>query len=651
MLLLDTRLPSNMARLIKMMTPGLFLALFFNISLAANDGREFCQMRPAGNPDGKLLSAKDVVYGRESYPARTRNHYGRKYDSKLPCLISKEGSLYAVGAMGDTVLVARGEDGLVYGETVSRNEFGIDGGIFPANSTAKAAFYRKDESRVRKFPLLDIHRVALNAIRYPMNGEASEKINVGVYDFATGRTIYLATDGVFGDDQYLTNVCWSPDDSVILIQILDRAQQNVRLDKYSAEDGAYLGTVLTEHSDTWVEPREPLHFINAPKNTSKAVYTTDSRDGWWNLYLVDTDKNTVERLTKVSKDVEYVANDGQYVYFMAPDEHPVNNYLWKVSLKNGRITRLTEQPGWHSIDMAPDCKTFVDVYEALDHSPESLLRCTKDGKILKCLMPSDDPTKEWAYTEIDMGTVTSENGRDINYYRLVKPLNFDPSKKYPLILYVYGGPHSQLVRNTFLGGLRRWEMYMAQKGYAVFVMDGRGTERHGAAYEHSIWRQCGVNEMKDQMQAMAMLKELPWVDSSRIGVYGWSYGGFMSLSLATGNPDTFKACVAGGPVIDWKWYEVMYGERYMSRHQDNPDGFAKTSLLPKAASLKVRTLVIEGGVDPVVVPQNALAFLQECIDNGVRVEYFTYPHSEHNMTGKDRVHLVDKITAFFQEHL
>lgn len=652
----------------KIMAPGLFLALFLSnapvaiadasaaeavvsSNAATSSSASFSLRREANNPSGKLLSARDAVYSGKLYPKRTRNYYGRSSEPALPCLITMNQSLYAVSAKKDTSLVLQGGQGIVYGETVSRNEFGINGGIFPANNPGKAAFYRKDETAVREFPLLDIHRCALKSIRYPMNGEASEKISVGVYDFASAKVTYLATDGVFGEDQYLTNITWSPDDSEIYIQILDRAQQNIKLNRYSSLDGHSLGTVLSEHSDTWVEPREPLHWLQGPKNAGKAIYTTDARDGWWNLYVVDTKTNAVSRLTKLAKDVEYVANDGVYVYFTAPDEHPVNNYLWKVALKGGKVSLLTTEKGWHSIDMAPDCKTFVDVYEALDHSPESLLRSSKDGKVLETLMPSQDPTLEWAYTEIEMGTVTSENGRDLNYYRLIKPLNFDPSRKYPLILYVYGGPHSQMVRNNFLGSLRRWEMIMAQNGYAVFVMDGRGTERHGAAYEHSIWRQCGQNEMKDQMQAIGMLKGLPWVDAERIGVYGWSYGGFMSLSLATNYNDTFKVCVAGGPVIDWKWYEVMYGERYMSTVQTNAEGFAKTSLLNKAKDLKARTLVIQGAVDPVVVPENALSFLQACIDKGVRVDYFTYPHSEHNMTGKDRVHLVDKITAFFQEHL
>ncbi len=699
----------------------------------------FFIVRKANQPDGKKFTAHDIVYGRESYPARVRNYYKRVPDKQQsssqasshrsgsrqsnaqtssrhsepqvlkPYLFSRDASIYAVGEQGDTTLVAEGGKGIVYGESVSRNEFGIEGGIFPAHSAARAAFYRKDESLVQEFPLLDIRKCALKSIRYPMNSGVSEYIQVGVYNFTTSRTIYLDTDNVFGRDQYLTNVCWSPDDTEIFIQILDRSQQNVKLNRYSAIDGSFLGTVLTEHSDTWVEPREVLHWVkecskgstsadrssktgtsagcipsagtsagggfnagiltehsqhvgaqsgcitsagtNAGSTGWKAIYTTDARDGWWNLYLLDTGSGSVSRLTAIEKDVKYVGNDGTWVYFTAPDEHPVNNYLWKVSLKTRRISLLTPEKGWHSIEMAPDCSSFVDVYEALDRAPQSLLRSSRDGRTLQILKEAEDSTLDWAYPEIELGSIPCADGIHTNYYRMVKPAGFDPSLKYPLVLYVYGGPHSQLVRNTFLGGLRRWELLMAQKGYVVFVMDGRGTEGHGAAYEHSIWRQCGQNEMKDQILALDRLKGLPWIDSSRIGVYGWSYGGFMSLSLATTYNDCFKVCVAGGPVIDWKWYEVMYGERYMSRLEDNPEGFAKTSLLGKAKDLKARTLVIEGGVDPVVVPQHALSFLQECIDAGVRVEYFTYPQSEHNMYGKDRVHLVDKITAFFEENL
>ncbi len=624
----------------------------------ANDGSEFHITRPANDPAGKIMSAVDVVMNRDLSPVADYYYFERKAAKErqaapsYPQAFTSGGSLYIVTAGKDTVCIAKGGDGIVYGESVSRNEFGISKGIFMAPDRSKVAFYRKDESNVHLFPLLDITapQGGLKAIRYPMAGTPdTEKIDLYVYDFATAGTTVLNVEDDFGADRYLTNISWSPDASRIYIQVLDRAQQNVCLNSYDAATGEKLRTLLTEHSDTWVEPQYPLHWLKNSPGT--AVYATDNRDGFWNLYLLDTESGRLERLTVMDRDAEYVANDGRYVYFTAPDIHPVNNYLWRVNVKTRKIEQMTKEEGWHTVSMSPDCSEYVDVYERLDKAPISTLRRTKDGKVLKVLHESADPTTDYAFTEITMGTVTSANGSDLNYYRLIKPKDFDPSKKYPLILYVYGGPHSQMVRNSFLGSYRRWEMYMAQRGFVVFVMDNRGTQRHGAAYEHSIFRRCGQNEMADQMQAVRMLKNIPWIDPERIGVYGWSYGGFMSLSLACNNPDTFKVCAAGGPVIDWKWYEVMYGERYMGTPQNNPEGYALTSLLNAAHNLKACTLVVQGAVDPTVVPLHALSFLQKCIDCDIQVRYFTYPLGEHNMTGHDRVHLVEKISLHFIDNL
>lgn len=626
--------------------PALFLC---SAALDANDGMEFHQIRPAGPADGKMLTVKDVVYRGKLAPQETRNHFKEK-TPEFPKCMTKDSSLYLIANEGDTLLVARGGNGIVYGTAVSRHEFGIDRGTFLSPDRSKVAFYRKDESEVHRFPLLDITKPggSLIYIRYPMAGGKSEKISVEVYDFTTKQTITLDTERETQNNSYLTNITWSPESEKIYIQVLDRSQQNLQLNEYDATSGRKTGTILTEHSDTWVEPQYTLQWIKG--SNRECIYSTDNRDGWWNLYLLNVKSKTVKRLAKFDKDMKYLANDGRYVYFTAPDIHPVNNYLWRASIKTGKVEQLTKETGWHRIEMAPDCKTYVDVYQSLTQVPVSRLKSV-NGKTIETLAAPEDPTKDYAYGEIVMGTVTSANGEDLNYYRMIKPLGFDPQKKYPLILYVYGGPHSQLVTNTFLGGLRRWEMYMAQKGYVVFVMDNRGTQRHRAAYEHSIYRQCGRNEMEDQMQAVNMLLEIPWIDKDRVGVCGWSYGGFMSISLATNYPDVFKVATAGGPVIDWKWYEVMYGERYMSTPQDNPEGYEKTSLLNKAGDLKARLLVIEGGNDDTVVPQHALSFLQKCIDKGVKVDYFTYPKAAHNMRDTDREHLIDKISDYFLDNL
>ena len=607
--------------------------------------------------DGTLLMYKDGKFQAYDIAAGTYSDYTGKNKLSMQA-VSKNGSLYVIYANGAERLVAEREnDQITYGEYVSRNEFGIDGGTFWAPNNRKVAFYRKDESKVTSFPLLDIttRTGSLKEIKYPMAGMDSENVQLGIFDVATGETVYAAVDD-FGYDRYLTNITWSPDGDMIYIQVLDRSQKHLKLNAYSAQTGEFIKTILTEDNEKYVEPFDPLYFI---KDQNFFIYRTANRDGYRNLYLCDNDGN-IRRLTSVDADVKYVGNDGRYVYYTSAEVSPVENHLFRIELKNlkkgvakasfGKPQRLTFAEGWHEIQLSPDCRHFIDSYSSLC-TPRVVNLCASDGKILNNLLTADDPTLDYAYTEISLGTVRSADGQYDNYYRLIKPKDFNPSKKYPVIVYVYGGPHSQMVQNTYLAQLRRWEMYMAQRGYLVYVQDNRGTENRGIAFEQAIHGQCGQAEMADQIEGVKMLMDLPYVDKERIGVHGWSYGGFMTISLITNYPDIFKVAVAGGPVIDWKWYEVMYGERYMDNPAVNPEGYEKTSLINKAKDLKGKLLICQGAIDPVVVWEHSLSFIRECIKNNVQVDYFPYPCAEHNVMGKDRVHLHDKISMYFEDYL
>lgn len=571
---------------------------------------------------------------------------------------SKGDTLFVVSE-GKTVTVAAPEQkGIVYGTSVSRNEFGINGGIFWSNKGDKLAFYRKDETRVTEFPLLDIKTRTgeLNAIRYPMNGMTSEKISLGVYNLSDGSVRYLKVDD-FEEDRYLTNITWSPDDRYIFVQVLDRAQHHMNLNMYEAEDGAYVRTILSESNDAWIEPCNPLQFI---KGTNQFIYRTDNRDGWWNLYLCDL-YGTVRRLTEVNADVTYLANDGKSVYYMSSEVSPVENHLFRIDLtytKTGVLSkvkfskpeRLTTAAGWHSISINKSFTQYIDTYSSFN-VPSVTDLCDMKGKVVRNISTAADPLADYATGEVRFGSVPSADGKFTNYFRMFLPKDFDPQKKYPLVVYVYGGPHSQMVRNTWLGNVRIWEELMAQRGYIVYVQDNRGTDNQGAEYAKAINRQCGQAEMQDQMVGVNALKKLPYVDAGRIGVHGWSYGGFMTTSLITNYPETFKVGVAGGPVIDWKWYEIMYGERYMDTVETNQEGFEKTSLINKAKDLKGKLLICQGAIDATVVWEHSLSFIQECIENNIQVDYFPYPCTEHNVAGKWREHLMQKITDYFDNNL
>ena len=647
--------------------------------------------RKSNSADGKTLTMEETILSRELAP---KNLYCR-WISPDEIMMHKDGrwtvwnisddsysepskpaasiaafnkgkSLWIRFKDGSEKPVAESEnENITYGQSVSRNEFGIMGGIFWSPDSTRIAFYRKDESKVTSFPLLDItsRTGSLKEIKYPMAGMDSEQVDLMVYDLNTGLThkfpVLERSSNEGGTDlpAYITNVCWSPDGSTLYAQTLDRHQKTAWLESWKVGGEPGKAPILTETDERYVEPVDPLYFIKGQNDIF--IYRTANRDRYRNLYLCDTAGN-IRRLTATDADVQYIANDGRYVYYTSAEVSPVENHLFRIEIKNlkkgiskavfGKAQRLTTEAGWHDISMSPDCRHFIDSWSNLT-TPRVTDLCSAEGKTVRNLLTAEDPTLDYAYTEIVLGSVRSADGLHDNYYRLIKPKDFDPSKKYPVIVYVYGGPHSQMVQNTFLAQLRRWEMYMAQRGYLVYVQDNRGTENRGLAFEQAIHGQCGQAEMADQMEGVKMLMSLPYVDKDRIGVHGWSYGGFMTISLITNYPDIFKVAVAGGPVIDWKWYEVMYGERYMGHPDVNPEGYAKTSLINKAASLKGKLLICQGAIDPVVVWEHSLSFIRECIKNNVQVDYFPYPCAEHNVMGKDRVHLHDKISMYFEDYL
>ena len=620
--------------------------LCLGLTLSAQPG--IIGTRPANDSKGKILNTAETTLSRDLVPRWYSHKWEGEPETEFPKEVIKGQSLYIAKTEGDTVLVAESENPqITYGQVVSRNEFGIEGGTFWSPSREHLAFYRKDESKVTTFPLLDItsRTGTLREIKYPMAGMGSENVQLGIYSLTDGKTVYVKADE-FGYDRYLTNITWTPNGSKILIQVLDRSQKHLKLNMYDVVTGDLIKTILTEDNEKYVEPRDPVWFLKG--SSDLFIYRTDNRDGYRNLYLCDTEGN-IRRLTETDADVQYVANDGKYVWYTSAEISPIENHLFRISVKPspkglskakfGKPEQLTVAEGWHNIEMSPDLTQYVDCWSNLT-TPRVADLCSSDGKVIRNILTADDPTLDYAYTEISLGTVKSADGQYDNYYRLIKPIDFDPSKKYPTIVYVYGGPHSQMVTNTFLANLRRWEMHMAQRGYLVYVQDNRGTDNRGAAFEKAIHGQCGQAEMADQMEGVKMLMSLPYVDKDRIGVHGWSYGGFMTISLITNYPE-----------IDWKWYEVMYGERYMDHPERNPEGYAKTSLISKAKDLKGKLLICQGAIDPVVVWEHSLSFVRECVKNNVQVDYFPYPCAEHNVMGKDRIHLNDKITMYFEDYL
>jgi dipeptidyl-peptidase-4 len=317
--------------------------------------------------------------------------------------------------------------------------------------------------------------------------------------------------------------------------------------------------------------------------------------------------------------------------------------VYKVDLK-GKQALLTKDEGVHNVAISTDGAIVFDEFS--NHStPGKSLLWDKTGKATT-LVESANKYKDYVIGTSEVKVIKAADGKTDLYSRLIKPSNFDASKKYPVLVYVYGGPHAQLVTNSYLDGASLWMFWLAEQGYLVFTVDGRGSDNRGVAFESVIHARVGINEMDDQLAGVNYLKSLPYADANRLAVHGWSFGGFMTTSLMLRKPDTFKVGVAGGPVTDWKYYEVMYGERYMDTPAENPKGFEEASTLNYAKDLKGKLLLIHGTSDDVVVMQQNFALIKKFVEANKQVDFFVYPMHKHNVTGRDRVHLMQKVLDY-----
>lgn len=561
-------------------------------------------------------------------------------------------NLYVVVNGKETSVTSDTNKNILNGKAVHRDEFGITKGTFWSPTGNLLAFYRMDQTMVTDYPIVHItdlsNRIAEEEdMKYPMAGMASHHVTVGVYNPATQEKIFLKTGEPA--EQYLTNITWSPDEKFIYIQVLNRGQNHMWLNKYDASTGDFVKTLFEETNDKYVEPQHPLYFLATKPD--RFIYQSQS-DGYNHLYLYDYDGKLIKQLTKgnwlVTDFLGTDASDSR-AFYMSTAVSPLERHLYSVDLKSGKTTKISSVNGMHTALVSSDGKFVIDNYTSTSIASEYVLE-TSAGKVLQTIQKNSNPLKEYAMPKMSLFTIKAKDSSDL-YCRLIKPLDFDSTKKYPVILYVYGGPHTQLITDSWLGGTGLFLHYMATKGYLVFTLDNHGSANRGLAFEQAIHRNVGTIEAEDQMLGVDYLKKLSYVDTSKIGVHGWSYGGFMTVSMMLKYPDVFKVAVAGGPVIDWKFYEVMYGERYMDTSDENPLGYDNANLLNYAKDLKGKLLIIHGTIDPTVVWQNSLTFVKKCVDEGVQLDYFVYPEHEHNIMGKDRVHMNHKIENYFNDYL
>ncbi|HEU4719017.1 MAG TPA: DPP IV N-terminal domain-containing protein [Bacteroidia bacterium] len=542
---------------------------------------------------------------------------------------------------------------IVYGQSVHREEFGITKGTFWSPSGMLLAFYRMDQTMVTNYPIYDLTKqpAEVRMIKYPMAGATSHQVTVGVFDVKTQKVIYLKTGEP--KDQYLTNIAWSPDNKFVYIAVLNRDQNHLWLNCYNASTGDFVKTLFEETNEKYVHPMHPMVFV--PMHPDEFIWQSERVKGNA-LYLYKTDGTLIRPLigsgvsrTNVAPllvtDFYGVDAKGKTAYFQATYFNGIGRMICSVDLEKGNPQSLTQYDGTHAAMFSADKSFFIDDFSSLT-VPHIQTLCKASGKSVSVLCTAANPLASYKKCNVRLFTITAADNTTPLWCRMILPADFDSTKKYRSLTYVYNGPNVQLVTNSWLGGSDLFLYYMAQQGFVVFTVDGRGSDGRGIDFEQATFRHLGTQEIADQQKGAEYLKKLPYVDASRMAVYGWSFGGFMTTGLMTRTPDLFKCGVAGGAVIDWSYYEVMYTERYMDTPQQNPDGYKEANLLNYNQNLKGKLLMIHGTSDDVVVWQHTLLYTQSCVSKGVQTDYYVYPGHPHNVRGKDRVHLLTKVSQY-----
>ncbi|MCU0441017.1 MAG: S9 family peptidase [Bacteroidia bacterium] len=541
-----------------------------------------------------------------------------------------------------------GQSGIQYGTTVHRSEFGITKGLFWSPNGQRLAFYKQNETAVTDYRLMnfDSKPGTFDMIKYPMAGATSHTVSLMIKDFEKNRLFEVDTKA--HADQYLTNISWSVDGAYLYIVVVSRNQKELKLNQYDGRSGVFIKTLFSETNEKYIEPEHPPLFL---KNGEQFIWMS-KKDGFQQLYLYSTKGKFVKQLTSLPCDItEVLGLDEmeQSIYFLAAYGDGLERQLYRTTIAKGNTTKITTQPGMHKITMLRNGRYFLDNYSNTV-TPGKTLLLREDGAEVAVLLQSANPLAAYSPCIIELGTLKANDTKTNLNYRMIRSTNLDTTKKHPVIVYVYGGPHAQLITNSWLGGADLWLYYMAQQGYVVFTIDNRGSANRGITFEQATHKQFGKIELQDQLTGLQFVRNLGYVDSTRVGVFGWSFGGFMSTTMITRTPH-FKVGVAGGPVIDWRLYEIMYTERYMEKPQENEAGYKDADLTNYVNQLTGKLLLIHGTDDDVVLWQHSLTYLKKCVEQGVDVDYFVYPDHKHNVLGKDRVHLMKKVSAYFKLHL
>ena len=541
--------------------------------------------------------------------------------------------------------ILNGEFDWVYEE-----EFSIAAGWRWSPDGKKIAFWRFDQTRVKEFYMIDEMHVynKVTPLKYPKTGEKNSIVKIGVIDIETSNLTWMETGS--NDDIYLPRIYWTNSSDQLAILRLNRMQNNLELLMTDSNSGR--GSVVLTDTDTcWVEVDERKAIFLT--NEDKIVWVSE-RNGYRHVYLYDYKGNLINQITNGSWEITEVLgiseSDG-WIYFSGKKDTPLEQHIYRAKLSGGKLERISEQAGWHTANFSPGFKYFINEFSSAHHPSKTLLKKT-DGTLIRTL----EENNLVAFNDINMvypdfSTFTTSDGFELNYY-MIKPHNFNPNLKYPVIFYGYGGPGSQRVINKWYETRQLWHQLMTEKGYIIFCVDNRGTGGQGKSLKNLMYEDLSKWSVNDHIEAALYLNSLPFIDSERIGFWGWSGGGYLCLMLLTRANEFFSTGVSIAPVSDFHLYDAIWTERYLNLLENNPDGYKSSSVFSYAENLKGNLLIVHGTGDDNVHYQNTMQIVREFQLKGKQFDLMLYPNKNHSIKGgHTRLHLFTKLTEYFLKNL
>ena len=576
-------------------------------------------------------------------------------DGRLVCYI-KDNNIHVVEVETriDRTLTEEGTDATLAGrlDWVYQEElYGRDNfkGYWWSPDSTTIAFLLLDTSPVQPFTLIDhlSSTLALEVSKYPRAGEANPTVRLGVVLASGGPVQWVDTSGYEDVEYLIVRVAWTPEGGPIAYQVQDREQTWLDLNLASADSGASK-TLFRETSGTWVRALDDPRWLK-----DGSFLWLSERSGWKHLYHYGSDHHLLKQVTSGEWEIRELhgTDEGcRLVYFTATEHSHVANHVYRIGLDGTGLTRLTLQDGTHQAEFSPAFDYFID-YRSDASRPTEVHLCAASGELVRVIDENRRPVfDQYRWGETEFLQVSTRDGF-IMEAMMIRPPDFDPSKKYPVLVHTYGGPAAPKVVNAWGGATFLWHQMLAQKGYIIWICDNRSASGKGARSSWPVYRNVGELELQDLEDGLAWLKSKTYIDGSRVGIWGWSFGGALTVSALT-HTEAFKLGIAGAPVTDWRLYDTIYTERYMGRPENNPEGYEKSSLLKAAAQLHGKLLLIHGTMDDNVHMQNSIQLIYELQRAGKQFDFMLYPKARHSVEDPHQLyHLRTLMTDFILEHL